>query len=80
MYTCSHPKELDEYNSFFVKDNINFDYINENPEVMNTSYGYYENKPYINVLLDDKAGFSAETDWGLIRRFLKIKGLWANYQ
>ena len=38
------------------------DYINENPEVENGSLGCFDKKPYFNVILDDKAGFSEE-DW-----------------
>ena len=70
MYTCSHPEEIDKYVKFFAKDNIRFDFINKNPDVNNDAYGNYEEKPYINVLLDDKAGFDAENDWAPIYRIM----------
>ena len=66
MWTCSHEFEISQYIQNFKKDDIFFDYINENPEITtdksgvgNTEkpkYGCYDKKPYYNVLLDDKAG------------------------
>lgn len=61
MYTCSWPDELERYVEFFESKGIHFDYINCNPEAESTGYGYYKDKHYTNVLLDDKAGFIAET-------------------
>ena len=66
MYTCSHPVEIDDYLSFFKENDINFDFVNENPETTNTKYGDFTKKPYMNVILDDKAGFEAKRDWYLI--------------
>lgn len=72
MYTCSHPNEIQEYLTFFIENNIDFKYVNKNPEVSTSEggYGYYEDKPYMNILLDDKAGFDAESDWNEIMRFI----------
>jgi len=72
MYTCSHPEEILQYVEFFKKHGITFNYINENPEVETKigSYGCYDKKPYMNVLMDDKAGFNPETEWlDLINHF-----------
>ena len=66
LYTCSYPNEIKEYIEFFEKDGIHFEYINKNPDVPNTRGGYFEDKPYMNILLDDKAGFVAEWDWYMI--------------
>lgn len=65
LYTCSHPHEIKEYLKFFVENEIHFKYVNENPEVMTdvNGYGNYDKKPYMNVLFEDKAGFSGEEDW-----------------
>ena len=76
VYSSSYPDELKVYMDTFKKDNINFKYINENPEVEDAkgSFGYYEKKFYFNVLLDDKCGFNPETDWEpLYRYFLETK-------
>lgn len=70
MYTCSHPYEIDQYVEYFKSNNIIFDYINENPEIKDSEYGCFDKKPYMNVLLDDKSGFNAETDWIAIHLFL----------
>lgn len=75
MYTCSHPHEIEEYHKFFNKHDINFEYVNVNPEVktQENGYGCYDTKPYMNVLIDDKAGFDGETDWELIRELIKYE-------
>lgn len=80
MYTCSYPEQQEQYKAFFKKDGINFDFINSNPEVKNTGHGYYESKPYMNVLFEDKAGFNPKEDWKHIKEFLKYKNLWPDYQ
>lgn len=72
LYTCSHPNEILEYLELFKKLGINFDYVNKNPEVKTEGYGYYEDKPYFNILLDDKAGFVPSRDWGPINQILNI--------
>jgi hypothetical protein len=74
MFTCSHPEDTDAYETLFASHGIYFDYINENPEVTNTALGNYEKKPYYNVLLDDKAGFSPQRDWPEILRWLHATG------
>lgn len=72
LYTCSYPEEIERYQKFFRENNINFTYINRNPDVKNTQYGYYEDKPYFNVLFEDKAGFDAENDWLELKNYFKI--------
>jgi hypothetical protein len=68
LWTCSHPHEIKEYINTFIKDNIVFSYINENPEIVSNQgdYGYYDDKFYFNILFDDKAGFDPEKDWETI--------------
>jgi methionine salvage enolase-phosphatase E1 len=63
--TCSWPEEIFEYEEYFKTFNIKFDYINENPEVESEVYGhgYFEDKYYFNVLLEDKSGFLGDTEW-----------------
>ncbi len=63
MYTCSWPKEIEQYVRRFEGDGIHFDFINENTEVESQGYGCYDKKPYFNILLDDKAGFEPEKHW-----------------
>lgn len=63
LYTCSYPHEIEEYLTYFAQHNIHFDNINKNPDVADGGYGYYQDKFYFNVLMDDKAGFDGETDW-----------------
>ena len=70
MYTCSHPEEIEKYLELFESKGIKFNYVNENPEVSGTEYGDFTGKPYMNVLLEDKAGFDAEEDWKKIGNLL----------
>ena len=66
LYTCSHPRDTDQYLAYFKSHGIHFDFVNENPEVKNSDLGYYDKKPYFNVLLDDKAGFDPTKEWKAI--------------
>ncbi len=61
LYTCSHAHEIERYQTFFKENDINFQYVNVNPEVC-AGLGCYEHKPYFNVLFEDKAGFRT-TEW-----------------
>ena len=71
MYTCSWPSEIAEYQKRFVQDRILFNWVNQNPEVDHTEYGYYTDKPYFNILLDDKSGFDPGEDWAAILKAMK---------
>lgn len=73
LSTSSHPKEIGEYMQFFAENGINFDYINCNPEVSSGSgdYGFYEDKYYFNVMIEDKAGFDPNSEWKDIIKILK---------
>lgn len=80
LYTCSHPHEIEEYIDFFDSHGIHFEYVNENPEVSNsqTSYGCYDNKPYMNVLFEDKAGFNPDKDWRRVKVIIDYNDLMNN--
>ena len=77
LYTCSYEPEIQEYLRFFKSHDIIFSYVNENPEAKNTRYGSFDKKPYMNVLLEDKAGFDAVgengiNDWCKINEVLDV--------
>lgn len=71
MFTSSYPKEIEIYEKNFKEAGITFNYVNENPEIDSAkgSFGYYEKKPYFNVLFDDKAGFDPFTDWEFLYNY-----------
>lgn len=69
LYTCSHEAEIYRFQEWFSCHGIVFDYVNENPEVPDTALGRYSDKPYFNIMLDDKAGFEP-VDWIAIRTLL----------
>jgi len=73
IYTCSHPHEIEEYIKLFKENDINFKYVNENPDVPTdiNGYGCYDKKPYMNVLFEDKAGFDPEVEWVEVLNYMK---------
>jgi len=74
LYTCSHQHQTDEYLKYFKSKGINFKFVNENPDVKDNKYGNFTGKPYMNVLLEDKAGFDPKVDWKILRKYMsKLK-------
>jgi hypothetical protein len=47
-------------------------YLNCNPECGETEYASFNQKFYFNILLDDKAGFDAQTDWKAVMIGLEL--------
>lgn len=73
LYTATDPDKLDYYLKEFKTKGINFRFVNSNPEIDDKrSFGFYKNKPYFNVLLEDKAGFNPK-DWKCIYKYLTKK-------
>lgn len=72
VFTSSYPEEVKQYMKTFELDNIFFKYVNENPEISSEkgSFGYYDKKPYFNVLFEDKAGFKS-SDWIYVYNYFK---------
>jgi hypothetical protein len=75
LFTSSYEEQINSCLIWLEKNDIHFDYVNENPECENTTTGNFNNKFYYNVLLDDKAGFYPEKDWEDILNFLKEQKL-----
>lgn len=71
LYTCSWPKEIKEYIKMFEEEGVDFKYANKNPDVSNNDYGHYEDKPYFNVLFEDKAGFDP-SEWPYVIELLEF--------
>ena len=72
LYTCSYPNEINSYLTYFSERGIKFKHVNRNLSVDDTKYGFYKEKPYFNVLFEDKAGFDAENDWIFLKEYFKI--------
>lgn len=71
LFTSSFPDKMVALMEQFRKFDINFKYLNANPECPNTPYGDFSRKFYYDILLDDKAGFIPEQDWIVIRQTMK---------
>jgi hypothetical protein len=76
LWTSSYPAEAEQLTRWLLSNGIHVWYINENPEAKNTERAYFEKKPYYNICIDDRAGFTPETDWDLIKRELQLIGEW----
>lgn len=65
IYSSSYPDELEYYQKIFKENDIEFKYVNENPDIdtVKGNFGYYEKKFYHNVLIDNHAGFDATIEW-----------------
>lgn len=71
IYTCSHSHEIERYQKFFKENEINFHYVNENPEISDDYLGNFTTKMYASFGLDDKFGFDALTEWEEIYNYFK---------
>lgn len=78
LWSSCYTEKLDSYLDRFRNDGIAFDYVNRNPEVVNTSLACFDDKLYFNVGIDDKFGFDAETDWAEVMEVLKSYQLSVN--
>ncbi len=76
LWTSSHMKEIADFCFFADQQGIRFDFVNGNPSEANTVRANFDKKFYFNILLDDKAGFDPETDWGKVRDTLITIGEW----
>ena len=75
LYTCSYPSEIAKYLDKLAEDGIEFQLVNKNDMEKNTKYACFDEKPYFNVLLDDKAGFEPDVEWYRIVRYLRQEAL-----
>jgi hypothetical protein len=75
LWTSSDEEYIGKHISDMSIAGINFDYINENPECIDTKTGCFDDKFYFNVLLDDKAGFDGHNDWKEICQYFNSKGI-----
>lgn len=71
LWSSSYYSKLLLYQEKFKKDEINFRYINENPEVTNGDYTCFDIKPYCDLGIDDKFGFSPES-WEDIYKYYLV--------
>lgn len=70
LHTCSHQNEINRMLYVLNMANIYVRDVNQNTDVPNTALGDYTQKPYCNIILDDKAGFEI-SDWFKIQILLK---------
>ena len=71
LWSSSYISDITKYEVYMKLNNINFDYINENPEINSNKLSDFSKKFYFNIGLDDKCGFDAEQDWLDIYNYIK---------
>lgn len=74
MWTSTYPEVIEQYRNVFKASGIEFDYVNENPEMDDDYIRCFIEKFYYDIGFDDKFGFDAETDWKEIYGYIKEKG------
>ena len=77
IWTSSYAEHFERLKKhYFDNFGIVLDFHNSNPECGNIGYADFTNKPYFNILLDDKACFEPDSDWKLIKDELIRIGEW----
>jgi len=76
LYTSSHKDSIADIIKWLSESKIKIDFINENPLCPNTELCDFSGKFYMDILLEDKAGFVGETDWTTIKHTLMDSKQW----
>ena len=76
LWTSGHNEPTSKVLESLEKEGVYFDHVNCNPECPNDHLCDFNKKFYMNILLDDKAGFEGKTDWFLIEQELRRIGEW----
>jgi hypothetical protein len=72
LYTSTYYSCLRNFYILCESFDINFKFLNENPECENTLIADFSKKFYFNVLIDDKAGFDPNNDWIVVLETIKV--------
>lgn len=76
LFTSSHKDSINDILIWLKEWGIIFDHINSNPECNDTNLCSFAEKFYMDVLLEDKAGFIGETDWTVVKNTLLELNEW----
>lgn len=76
LWSSSYAKELHDIQLWLYSIGINFEYLNQNPEVTNTERACFDQKLYYNILIEDRAGFEPLQDWAAMKKELMDIGEW----
>lgn len=76
LWTSSYMTEYSRVCNWLREYGIIVDYVNQNPEAKDTARACFAQKPYYNIVIDDRAGFEPETDWAELKCQLIELGEW----
>lgn len=69
LWSSSLPATNLDYQKMFKEKGVNFEAINGNPFEASTPYADFDSKPYMSLILDDKAGF-LQSDWESLHDYM----------
>ena len=61
-----------KYMELFKAKGIHFAHLNCNPEIASPEYADFSMKFFMNLIIDDKAGFQAEVDWEPLHDYFEL--------
>jgi len=76
LWTSGHIGPTAKVLEDLEKEGIHFKFVNENKDCPDDHLCNFSKKFYMNILLDDKAGFEGATDWFLVEKELRRIGEW----
>jgi hypothetical protein len=76
LYTSSHIDAINDILIWLKQWGIIFDHVNKNPECEDTNLCSFKDKFYMDVMLEDKAGFNGNNGWIDIKNALIELGEW----
>lgn len=71
MHTSSYEYKIKKYDEIFSDLGIKFKYINFNPEIKSNEFACFNEKFFLDIGIDDKYGFDANTEWKEIFDYLE---------
>lgn len=70
LWSSSYMQQLNIVRRNLEDEDIDIDFLNSNPDYTMTEICDFSQKFYFDILLDDKAGFEAGSDWEEIYNYL----------
>lgn len=70
LWSSSYAEPMQDILKYLNNRGVRVEFVNENPECPSTVLCDFSKKFYVDIILDDKAGFEPNDDWEIIYHFL----------
>jgi len=70
LWSCTPHEHIEELKKELKEYGISIDYYNENPECVSKDIYEFKGKFYMDIIIDDKAGFDPVYDWSQVYEML----------